>query len=578
MRESNDRLDTERVDSALGRRGWQLASGAVLVALSAVAAATGCSGTESEAPLSEARLAVSTPVTVTFQNGALPSASYAGTDDATIRQGSPTTNAGSATSCEADGDDGSGADKSCLIRWTLSGIPAGSVVQSATVTLRVTDSSGQSYGVYSLVRPWVESQVTWQNAQSATPWATAGAMAATDRGPQIGSITGSTGDKTITLNASGIAAVQSWVDGATNAGLIIASTSNSNGIDFASSEATSVAQRPRLTVTYLPPDTGGTGGTGGAGAGAGGAGAGGAGAGGAGAGGAGAGGAISTDPNLKIGFIGDTSTGTNFRSVLTLVKNEGAAALVVEGDMSYSSDPNAWWSDVNTVLGTTFPVFISRGNHDDSSWSGYLPQANAHLGGAVREAGAHDANYKTTFRNLVIATIKVGDTGARIAPFLQNDPHIWKICQWHQNQQAMQIGGKTDEMGWDVYETCRQQGAIIETGHEHSYERTKTLTSMTNQIVDTTCSSASSLCVGAGRTFANVVGLGGNSVRDQTRCLPTTPPYGCKGEWAFIYASNQGATHGAQFITFNDTGPKHASGYFKNVNGVTVDTFTITHD
>ena len=54
--------------------------------------------------------------------------------------------------------------------------------------------------------------------------------------------------------------------------------------------------------------------------------------------------------------------------------------------------------------------------------------------------------------------------------------------------------------------------------------------------------------------------------------------YGCNGEWAFIYASNQGATHGAQFITFNDTGPKHASGYFKNINGVTVDTFTITHD
>ena len=28
----------------------------------------------------------------------------------------------------------------------------------------------------------------------------------------------------------------------------------------------------------------------------------------------------------------------------------------------------------------------------------------------------------------------------------------------------------------------------------------------------------------------------------------------------------------------NDTGPKHASGYFKNINGTTVDTFSITHD
>ena len=142
----------------------------------------------------------------------------------------------------------------------------------------------------------------------------------------------------------------------------------------------------------------------------------------------------------------------------------------------------------------------------------------------------------------------------------------------------MQVGGKTDEMGWDVYETCRQQGAIIETGHEHSYERTKTLTSMSSQIVDSTCSSAGSLCVGPGRTFANVVGLGGNSVRNQQRCLPTTPPYGCNGEWAFIYASDQSATLGAQFIVFNAGAPNVATGYFKNVNGQIVDQFTITHD
>ena len=142
----------------------------------------------------------------------------------------------------------------------------------------------------------------------------------------------------------------------------------------------------------------------------------------------------------------------------------------------------------------------------------------------------------------------------------------------------MQVGGKGDEMGWNVYETCREQGAIIQTGHEHSYERTKTLTNMASQIVDPTCNSPTSLCVGAGRTFANVVGLGGNSVRDQTRCLPSTYPYGCNGEWAFIYTSNQNATHGAQFITFNAGAPKAATGYFKNVNGQTVDTFTITHD
>ena len=35
------------------------------------------------------------------------------------------------------------------------------------------------------------------------------------------------------------------------------------------------------------------------------------------------------------------------------------------------------------VMGTSFPVFISRGNHDESSWSGYWTKAANPLGGAT---------------------------------------------------------------------------------------------------------------------------------------------------------------------------------------------------
>jgi hypothetical protein len=66
-------------------------------------------------------------------------------------------------------------------------------------------------------------------------------------------------------------------------------------------------------------------------------------------------------------------------------------------------------------------------------------------------------------------------------------------------------------------------------------------------------------------------------VRPQLRCLPATAPYGCNGEWAFIYTSNQNAALGAQFITFNAGDPNKAAGYFKNINGNTVDNFTITY-
>jgi hypothetical protein len=551
----------------------RLALFAVLTALAGVAA---CSSTDDSEDGARLEQRLSTPVTVSFQDGVAPSPSYAGTIDTTLKQVAPTTNYGSETTLYADGDDGSGVDLATLIQWGVSGIPAGSVVQSASITLRISNSTANTYNVYGLVRPWSESQATWQNATTSTAWATAGAMAASDRGAVVGTITGSTGTRTVALNGAGISLVQSWVDGGTNAGISIASATNTDGLDVRSSEYTTASYRPKLTITYLPPDSGsGTGGTSGTGGASTGGMTGGTSTGGTTGGSAGE---VSTDPNLKIAFVGDTDTGSSFTSVLNLIKDEGASAIVVEGDMSYSANPSAWWTAFESVMGSSFPVFISRGNHDDSSWSSYLTKAANHLGGATRVAGAHDANYKTTYKGLVIATIKKGDSGSNITPFLSGDNHIWKICNWHQNQAAMQIGGKGDEMGWDVYETCRAQGAIIQTGHEHSYERTKTLTNFASQTVDSSCNGASSLCVGPGRTFSSVVGLGGNSVRDQSRCLPSTYPYGCNGEWAFIYTNQQSATHGAQFITFNAGSAKVATGYFKNINGQTVDTFTITHD
>lgn len=490
------------------------------------------------------------PVTVSFQQGVSPSADYAGADDATIRQLNPTTKYGTVGTCEADGDDGNGVDKSCLMRWDVSAIPAGSTVQSATLTVQVTSATVNTYNAWAVLRPWAEADVTWNDAKATDPWATAGALGATDRGAlSLGTFTGATGVRTIDLNANGVAVVQSWVNGGVNAGIVFADSFNTDGVDFISSEGSQPAQRPRLTVTYLPgdgtPDPEPTTG-------------------------------ISTDPNLKVAFIGDTDHGANLKSVLDLIVAEHADGLMVQGDMSYSADPNSWWAAVEAVLGPNFPIFISRGNHDDSSWPGYLPKAADHLGGATRIAGAHDANYKTIWKGLVSVAIRKGDQPEAITPFLEGENHIWKICQWHQNQQAMQVGGKSDEMGWGVYEACREQGAIIETGHEHSYERTRTLTSTIQQVTDSTCPNPNELCVGPGRTFVNVVGLGGNSVRPQLRCLPATFPYGCSQEWASIYTSNQNGNYGAQFITFNvDGDPTKAVGYFKDVAGNVIDNFTV---
>jgi hypothetical protein len=114
------------------------------------------------------------------------------------------------------------------------------------------------------------------------------------------------------------------------------------------------------------------------------------------------------------------------------------------------------------------------------------------------------------------------------------------------------------------------------------------MTNITNQTIDPTCSTGGTMCVGPGRTFVQVVGTGGNGLREQIRCTPTaaTPPYASLNTtdpscpiWASIYTTNQGATYGATFIVFNvDGNPKKAHAYFKTVSGQIIDEYDIFAD
>lgn len=74
----------------------------------------------------------------------------------------------------------------------------------------------------------------------------------------------------------------------------------------------------------------------------------------------------------------------------------------------------------------------------------------------------------------------------------------------------MQLGDKSDEAGWDVYETSRKAGAIVFTGHEHSYCRTKLMTDFTNQVyVD----QKTNITIKPGQTIMHVTGTGGRDIR-----------------------------------------------------------------
>jgi hypothetical protein len=302
--------------------------------------------------------------------------------------------------------------------------------------------------------------------------------------------------------------------------------------------------------------------------------------------------AAQTPPNFKVAFLGDSAAGTNFQNVLQLIEDEGADMAIHMGDFGYGNetDPQVainWDAQITNILGASFPYFGAVGNHDVGNWSTYQQLLEDRLA-LVSGASCSDdyGNMSAcTYQGLFFILSGIGSLPntpdyaphvSYLSDELQQDNSVWRICAWHKNQQAMQVGEKTNEVGWQAYETCRQGRAIIATAHEHSYERTKTLSNTQTQTVDPNYTDGSQLRVTWGSTFVFVSGLGGNSIRNQDRCLPTTPPYGCNGEWASILTSNQGANYGATFIEFNVDGQANkATGYFKEIDGDVRDTFTI---
>jgi hypothetical protein len=274
---------------------------------------------------------------------------------------------------------------------------------------------------------------------------------------------------------------------------------------------------------------------------------------------------------VKIAFIGDTGAGGNFQAVLNLIQSEGADLTLVAGDTSYnSSRDDNWDAMVRNSLGAD-PALIAAGNHDygDSNFADVIAYGQSRLNNQnnVQCAGTYAEKMTCQIENVYIVLSAIGSSGSRndhenfISNSLNNAPaNAWRICAWHKNQRDMQAGGKSDEVGWTAYETCRQSGAIISTGHEHSYSRTHLLSDMSSKTV---ASTSSSFTVSEGETFAFVSGLGGVGIRDQER----------NGNWwARIYTATQGATYGAMFGTFYED---RAEFYFKNINGQIIDQFTV---
>ncbi|MDC0673682.1 metallophosphoesterase [Nannocystis radixulma] len=300
-----------------------------------------------------------------------------------------------------------------------------------------------------------------------------------------------------------------------------------------------------------------------------------------------------TDENLLVALIGDQGTGSDTKAVYQLILDEKADFVIILGDFDYGDDPDKWASEMESVLGDSFPVFAAIGNHDTDAWPGYQDKLKARLAKIAGASCDGDLGVKSscTYRGLHFVLSGLGVKGSdsdhekHLAEVLAADDHLWSLCTFHKNQRDLQAGDKPDDLTWKALQTCQNDGSIIAMAHEHSYARTLTLTDIGNSAAAHGATGMAELLeVGPGRTFSVVSGLGGKSIRDYESGLHDGEDW-----WGTIYTGNYylkngvevgdfEADHGALFLRFYVGGdPNAAHGYFKNIKGDVIDEFDIVH-
>jgi len=176
--------------------------------------------------------------------------------DAYLDEDRPGTGFGSSSTMSVQSRSG-GRDRRALVQFSLSAIPAGSSITSATLELFMTGapSATRTYDVHRITRSWVESQVTWDNRDNNTTWTAPGGDY--DATPAASSTTGTVSNVWLSWDVT--ATVQAWYAGsAANYGVLIKDAAENSTTaytaTFASRENGTAANRPRLVVTYTPPD------------------------------------------------------------------------------------------------------------------------------------------------------------------------------------------------------------------------------------------------------------------------------------------------------------------------------------
>ncbi len=188
---------------------------------------------------------------LTGTNSATANSTITNFADAYLRSKNTGTNYGSTSPLQAGGVSSGTNARRGLYRFELSEIPTNAVVQSAIfseVTSAINGSFNKALNLHQVTKAWIENTVTWS-----TPWTTGGGDF---NATVIAATTVSTSGVTYNWDISSL--VQNWITTpVNNLGILQKSDEAGTTSQYASfytkEYTTTVASRPKLTITYVLP-------------------------------------------------------------------------------------------------------------------------------------------------------------------------------------------------------------------------------------------------------------------------------------------------------------------------------------
>eukprot|EP00005_Dracoamoeba_jomungandri_P001714 CAMPEP_0174253340 /NCGR_PEP_ID=MMETSP0439-20130205/2706_1 /TAXON_ID=0 /ORGANISM="Stereomyxa ramosa, Strain Chinc5" /LENGTH=370 /DNA_ID=CAMNT_0015334313 /DNA_START=205 /DNA_END=1317 /DNA_ORIENTATION=- len=283
----------------------------------------------------------------------------------------------------------------------------------------------------------------------------------------------------------------------------------------------------------------------------------------------------------KVVIVGDLGDGDDTVKLLKMINDE-KATMFVPGDLDYLQDPERFEQILDEAQiddSDGSPLFAALGNHDvlwNQRVQHYLIEIVEAEGEtadgcsgipAMKACCAYKGVVHIQSSAVSYDCYSIEEQAAYIRHQLgeKYSNYPWKFCMWHHPQGSLQVGHHTEEVEglYELYQACLDVGAIIISGHSHTYSRTFAMSDFKNKTLGEHGNLTHVEIIPGKQTIAIVSGMGGHDKEPAINNIHE--PY------MATYLGDGDTEYGALFCEFVDH--SLASCYFKDLNHKIKDEF-----